>query len=81
MTDQQLLHKILVHCAMGAFLGCTFSGTMMFLNIARACDLVLGSATPLMTAIVIVGGSCVYFAFGAAVTGFHFIFMDAPAGP
>jgi hypothetical protein len=54
---------------------------MMFLNIARACDLVLGSATPLMTAIVIVGGSCVYFAFGAAVTGFHFIFMDAPAGP
>lgn len=75
MTDRQLFQKLLFHSAIGAGLGGLFSSALL-LNIQHAFDLVQSSEAPVMTMIVLIAGCCVYFAFGATITGFYFILTE-----
>lgn len=76
MNDRQLFQKLLFHSAIGAGLGGLFSSALLILNIQRVLDVVQGSVSPVTTMIILIAGSCVYFAFGATITGFHFILSE-----
>jgi hypothetical protein len=76
MKDRQLFRKLLLHFAIGATLGGIFSGVLLILNIQHVLDVVQSSVAPKTTMIILIGGCCTYFAFGATITGFHFILMD-----
>jgi uncharacterized membrane protein YccC len=76
MNDRQLFRKLLVHFAIGAIVGGIFSGVILILNIHHVLDMVQTSVAPKTTMIILVGGCCTYFAFGATITGFHFVLMD-----
>jgi hypothetical protein len=77
MNDRQLFRKLLLHFAIGATLGGIFSGVLLILNIQHVLDMVQSSVAPKTTMIMLIGGCCTYFAFGATITGFHFILMDS----
>jgi hypothetical protein len=76
MNDRQLFRKLLLHFAIGATLGGIFSGVLLILNIQHVLDVVQSSVAPKTTMIILIAGCCTYFAFGATITGFHFILMD-----
>jgi hypothetical protein len=76
MNDRQLFRKLLPHFAIGAVLGGIFSGVLLTLNIQHVLDVVLGGVAPKTTMIILIGGCCIYFGFGATITGFHFVLMD-----
>lgn len=76
MNDRQLFRKLLLHFAIGATLGAIFSGVLLILNIQHVLDVVQSSVAPKTTMIILIGGCCTYFAFGATITGFHFVLMD-----
>ena len=76
MNDRQLFRKLLLHFAIGATLGGIFSSVVLILNIQHVLDVVQSSVAPKTTMIILIGGCCTYFAFGATITGFHFILMD-----
>jgi hypothetical protein len=76
MNDRQLFQKLLLHFAIGATLGGIFSGVLLILNIQHLLDVVQSSVAPETTVIILIGGCCTHFAFGATITGFHFILMD-----
>jgi hypothetical protein len=77
MSDRQLLRKLLLHFAIGAALGGIFSAALLILNIQHLWDVIQGSVAPRTTMIILIGGCCGYFAFGATITGFHFVLMDS----
>jgi hypothetical protein len=76
MNDRQLFRKLVLHFAIGATLGGIFSGVLLILNIQHVLDVVQSSVAPKTTMIILIGGCCTYFAFGATITGFNFILMD-----
>ena len=61
---------------MGAALGALFIASLLVLNVQNISDVVLRSTSPIVATVILVVGSSVYFAFGAAITGFHFLIMD-----
>jgi hypothetical protein len=77
MSDRQLLRKLLFHFAIGAALGGIFSAALLILNIQHLWDVIQGSVAPRTTMIILIGGCCSYFAFGATITGFHFVLADS----
>jgi hypothetical protein len=44
-------------------------------------DVVQSSVAPKTTMIILIGGCCTHFAFGATITGFHFILMVVIGAP
>ena len=80
MNDRQLFRKLLLHFAIGATLGGIFSGVLLILDIQHVLDVVQSSVAPKTTMIILIGGCCTYFAFGATITGFHFVLMDNDHG-
>jgi len=81
MNDRLLFRKLLQHSLMGAALGGMFASVMLALNIHHALDFVHSSAAPWTVTTILIAGSCLYFAFGAAITGFHFVIMEGDPGP
>lgn len=61
---------------MGAALGAIFTAALLALNALHLLEDVLRSGTPATTFIILVCSASSYFAFGAAITGFHFAIMD-----
>lgn len=76
MTDRQLFRKLLPHGAIGAAPGAVFAGIFLLTNVRQSLDLIQNSVAPKTTTIILIVGCCAYFAFGAAITGFHFILME-----
>ena len=76
MSERDLFHRVAVHFVMGAALGALFMAALLVLNVQAISDVVLRSTSPVVATIILVSGVCVYFAFGAAITGFHFLLAE-----
>jgi hypothetical protein len=79
MSDQQLLREVACHLLMGVALGIVFALVLLALNAQHLLDVIRHSAAPSTTLIIFVCGVAIYFGFGAAITGFHFVIMDDSA--
>jgi hypothetical protein len=76
MSDRILFRKLLHHFLMGAALGGVFFGAVLVLNENRAFHLAQDVASSWTNAIILLIGCCTYFAFGATITGFHFVVTE-----
>jgi uncharacterized membrane protein YccC len=76
MSERELFRHVALHFVMGATLGALFMAALLVLNIHSISDVVLHGTNPIVAIIILVTGASVYFAFGAAITGFHFVIMD-----
>jgi hypothetical protein len=56
-------------------LGVLFMTLLLVLNIEDLSEIVARSASPIATTVILFAGT--YFAFGAAITGFHFVVVEA----
>ena len=73
MSDRQLFRYVALQFAMGAALGLVFAIVLLTLNLQQVRDLVLNNPAPATNLVILTLGCCAYFAFGAAITGFHFL--------
>jgi hypothetical protein len=64
---------------MGAVLGALFVALLLGLNVHPISHTLQHSASPIAVDIILVVGTSMYFAFGAAITGFHFKIMEEKA--
>jgi hypothetical protein len=76
MSDRKLLQELALHLVMGASLGAVFAVVLLTFNAEHLLDVILHSSAPAITLVVFVFGVSVYFGFGAAITGFHFVIME-----
>jgi hypothetical protein len=76
MSERELFRHVALDFGMGAALGALFMASLLALNVQSISDIVLRSTSPITAMIILVIGASVYFAFGAAITGFHFVIMD-----
>jgi len=76
MNERELFRQVALNFAMGAALGAVFVTSLLVLNVQNIADVILRSASPAITMVILVIGGSVYFAFGAAITGFQFVFME-----
>lgn len=79
MTDRQVLQSLILNFAIGAALGGVFVGLLLFLNVQHLFDAVQSSGAPWTLSAILVVGCSVYFGFGAAITGFHFVLRSNEA--
>ncbi len=75
MSERELFRQVALHFAMGAGLGALFIASLLVLNVQNIMNVVWGSPSPAVATAILVTGASVYFAFGAAITGFHFMIM------
>ncbi len=73
MSERELFRQVALHFAMGAALGALFIASLLVLNVQNIMNVVWGSPSPAVATAILVTGASVYFAFGAAITGFHFM--------
>ena len=73
MNGRELFRLVALHFAIGAILGALFMTALLVLHIHRISDVVLYSTNSIVTTAILVIGAAWYFAFGAAITGFHFV--------
>jgi hypothetical protein len=73
MKERELFRAVALHSAMGAILGALFIVALLAMRVHRISDVVLHSSNSVVVTAILVGGSALYFGFGAAVTGFHFV--------
>jgi len=76
MSERELFRHVALHFGMGATLGALFMMSLLVLNVQSVSDVVLRSTSPITATIILVTGASMYFAFGAAITGFYFMIMD-----
>jgi hypothetical protein len=76
MSERELFRQVACHFAMGAALGALFIASLLVLNVQNILDVVRSSTSPIVVTVILVTGASVYFAFGAAITGFHFLIVD-----
>jgi len=76
MSERELFRHVALQFMMGAVLGALFMTALLVLNIQSLSDLVLHSTNPIAVSLILLCGASGYFAFGAAITGFHFVIMD-----
>jgi ABC-type Mn2+/Zn2+ transport system permease subunit len=76
MSDRELFRNLLLNVVMGATLGALFITSLLVLNVHDISDTLQHSSSPVVVAIILITGSSVYFAFGAAITGLHFAITD-----
>lgn len=79
-TDREMFRSIVLNVAMGASLGASFMGLLFVLNVHSISQTLQHSTSPIAVIIILVAGASMYFAFGAAITGFHFTIMDERQG-
>lgn len=61
---------------MGAIMGVLFVGVVYLANLCDIEATIAGAAFPMTTLIVFCAAPVLYFAFGAAITGFLFLVSD-----
>jgi hypothetical protein len=76
MNERKLLHEMAFHLVMGATLGAILALALLAFNAQHLLDIILHDTAPTMTLIIFVFGLSMYFGFGAAITGLHFVIMD-----
>jgi hypothetical protein len=76
MSDRQLFQHVARHFVLGALLGTLFTVALLALNSHHLLDVVFESGTPAMTLVILFFGVSANFAFGMAITGFHFAIMQ-----
>jgi hypothetical protein len=65
-----------LNAVMGATLGALSFSCLLALDVHDISRLMQESTSPLAITIILITGTSMYFAFGAAITGFHFAIMD-----
>jgi hypothetical protein len=76
MSDRELFRNVALNFLMGATLGALFITLLLALNVQNIAQMVLHGTTPVAATVILLIGASVYFAFAAAITGFHFVIMD-----
>ena len=76
LTDREVFKILLLNVVMGAALGALFIMSLLFLNVHDIADMLQHSTSPVAVSLILISGASMYFAFGAAITGFHFAIMD-----
>jgi hypothetical protein len=81
-ADIRLLRATAGQFLMGAMMGALFVGVIMLANAKIVAAIVDGSPFPIATTVIVFAGPMLYFAFGAAITGFLFLVSEnAPDEP
>jgi hypothetical protein len=80
MNDRKLLQAVAFHLVMGATLGAIFAVLLLAVDAQHLLDVILHGIAPTQTLIVFVSFISMYFGFGAAITGFHFVIMEDKRG-
>jgi hypothetical protein len=75
-TDRDLFRNLVINVVMGASLGALFIASILALNVHDISDMLQHSTSPVAVTIILVTGTSIYFAFGAALTGFHLAITD-----
>jgi hypothetical protein len=76
ISDRKLFGELALHLVMGAALGAILAVLLLAVDAQHLLRIILHGSAPTLTLIVFVAFICMYFAFGAAITGFHFVIMD-----
>ena len=76
MNDRKLLQELAFHLVMGAALGAIFAIMLLVVDAQPLLHVILHGTAPTLTLIVFVSFISMYFGFGAAITGFHFVISD-----
>jgi hypothetical protein len=76
MSDRELFRNVALNFLMGATLGALLVALLLALNVQNIAQMVLHDTTPVAVTVILLIGASVYFALGAAITGFHFVIMD-----
>ena len=76
MNDRKLLQEVAFHLMMGAALGAIFAILLLAFDAQHLLHVILHGTAPTPTLIVFVSFLSMYFGFGAAITGFHFVISD-----
>ena len=76
LTDREVFRILLLNVVMGAALGALFIMSLLFLNVHDIADMLQHSTSLVAVSLILISGASMYFAFGAALTGFHFAIMD-----
>jgi hypothetical protein len=75
-ADIRLLRAMAGQFLMGAMMGALFVGVIMLANVKIVAAIVDGSPFPIATTVIVFAGPMLYFAFGAAITGFLFLVSE-----
>jgi hypothetical protein len=76
MSDQQLLHNLMLNLLIGAVAGAVICTALLLLNAHDIASMLQHSTSPIVATVILITGASMYFAFGAAITGFHFAITD-----
>jgi hypothetical protein len=75
MSDRHLFQHVACHFVLGALLGALFTVALLALNDHHLLEVVLASGSPATILVILFFGISANFAFGMAITGFHFVIM------
>jgi len=76
MNDRKLLQAVALQLMMGASLGAIFALLLLTVDAQHLLHVILHGSAPTQTLIVFVSFISMYFGFGAAITGFHFVISE-----
>jgi hypothetical protein len=76
MSDRKLFGELALHLLMGAALGAILAILLLAVDAQHLLKIIRHGSAPMLTLIVFVAFISMYFAFGAAITGFHFVIME-----
>jgi hypothetical protein len=75
-SDRDIFRNLVLNAAMGSALGAGFALLLLALNVHDISDMLQHNTSPVTVCVILVAGTSMHFAFGAALTGFHFAIMD-----
>jgi hypothetical protein len=76
MSDRQLFEHVARQFVLGALLGALFTVALLALNDHHLLEIILASGSPTTILVILFLGVSANFAFGMAITGFHFVIMQ-----
>jgi hypothetical protein len=76
MNDRRLFQELALHALMGAALGAILAIMLLVVDAQHLQQIILRGTAPTLTLIVFVSFISMYFAFGAGITGLHFVIME-----
>jgi hypothetical protein len=75
-SDYRLLRGVAVQFLMGGIMGALFVGVILLTDIGDVGEAIVDAGLPTATLVILCIGPVLYFAFGAAITGFLFLVSD-----
>jgi len=76
ISDRKLFGELALHLLMGAAMGAILAVLLLAVDAQHLLRIIRHGSAPNATLIVFVAFISMYFAFGAAITGFHFVIME-----